>query len=271
MAARKKPVTKKKTSKKKTTKKKAPAKKPIAQKAGAKRPSFKVSGAAAKQSTARKSKFYDLDAGNHVMRILPPFDETRFVPWYKTVLHVSVKAEDSERNMWPACLEEHGDGNCYICNFLEYAATQGDPFTRAAADKMYVSTKYCVQAYIWEVASQKWLGPKIVKLPQGVVNKLSTNISTAEDTGQAPFCDVKRGQSVVISRVGAGKNDTRYDANPTGNMFDLDKEIPGWYEEAYKDLWAALDVNELDINAQKEALYRTYPELPWEDIEKAIG
>lgn len=265
---------KKKTTKK-TTKKKAVAKKKTttAKKttAGARRPNMKIDNAANRRITERKTLYYKFPEGNTVLAVCPPLDGSGLI-FTKTHLHYTLQRDDDPNKKFaPACLRFHGDGNCYICTFIDHLlTTYDDPIiTEIAADLDVGNGSTHIQAFIRD--GDEWIGPKLISLSPGLVSKFRNFLSMDEDMQRPPFASHEGGQTVMVSRTGTTKYNTRYDAQLTGQFHNLDDLIPDWYSRAHKDVLAKLDIKVLDIDEQKAALYRTFPDLPWKDIEDAIG
>ena len=277
MATRKK-AAKKKTAKKTTTRKKT-AKKTSAR-GGATRPKFKASAAANRAMTKRKSIYHTLQKGTNTLRILPRYDEVGLEQGAIFVLqrlHYDVNSgfpslEDAERKVAPACLQEHGDGNCYMCNLVEWLKTQDvDERLVDLGEELFATKQLQAQAWIWDPSSKTWYGPRIVKIPNGVANDLTDLISVAEDNDMPVFCDPDEGQGVAITRSGEGRYGTKYSVHATGKQQSMDDIDPNWWENCIKDLPAKLEMKVYDIDQQKEVLVNAHPDLPWDLIEEAIG
>jgi hypothetical protein len=290
----KKKVTKKKApAKKKVAKKKAPAKRPAAKKkapakkrptraAGAKRPSYKASASATKAMTKRRGLFFDLPANSRTqVRVMPRFDKDEDGEqvesiMVKNVLHYNLKDKDGE-GIALGCLDEHGTAEtgdyCYMCALAEWLAGQEDPnlhklgtgFGSLEAEQLLY-----IQAWLYTPGTKEWEGPKIIKIKPTLANKLGDLISSAEDFGQTPFVDPDEGQVVVLTKTGE-KKQTRYDVITTGNFINMDDVDENWVKTVIMDLPSKLDVKVWDIDEQKKAAVRTYPDFPWDEIEDDIG
>lgn len=280
MAARR---TAKKAAKKvaKKTAKKAPAKKTTAKSGGgggAVRPKFRANAAANRAMTERKSMFFKFPTGTTTIRIIPRYDEeglemgALFVP---QKLHYDVKGgftdifnPDSKRKIAPACLQEHGDGNCYMCSVIEWLKNCEDPALAAMAhDDLYPNEQLQAQAWILDPTTKTWYGPRIVKVPKGVAGDLSDLITIAEDNDMPAFYDPDEGMGVAVTKSGEGQFGTRYSVQATGRAQSMDDIAPGWWDACIKDLPKKLDVKVLDIEQQKELLVTAHPEWPWDEME----
>jgi len=276
MATTRKKTAKKTTKKaaKKTTKTAAPTA------SGATRPKFKASAAANRAMTKRQSIYHTLQQGTNTLRLVPRYDDEGLAQGAIFVLqrlHYDVNSgfpslEDSERKVAPACLQEHGDGNCYICNFVEWCKTQGvDERLVELGEEMYATKQLQAQAWLLDPTSKQWYGPRIVKIPNGVATDLTDLISVAEDNDMPVFCDPDEGQGVAITRTGQGRYGTKYSVHATGKIQSMDDIDPDWWNKCIKDLPAKLDMKVYDIDQQKEMLVNAHPDLPWDLIEKEIG
>lgn len=251
--------------------KKAPASKKAAApaKAGATRPKFTIDPAQNQKLTDRKTLFFKFPVGNTTLRVLPRFDGASTI-FAKSVLHYTVKTKDLQRNIAPACLEEHGKGDCYICKFTEWMKAQEDAVLQEIGDGLYPNNGLSVQAFVLD-ATKAWAGPYLVGIGAKLATEMSNLLVMANDNDIPYFCDPEMGEAVVVSRTGTGKFDTKYQLMQTGKRASLDTIIPDWEKRIFKDLWKKLDVKVLTAVEQKEALMRTFPDLPWKEITKAIG
>lgn len=279
------------TARKKTTKKttkKAPAKKATPKTkttaAGATRPKFKASAAANRRMTKRESLYHTFQPGVNTVRIVPRYDAEgldKGAIFVLQQLHYGVEGgytslEDAERKVAPACLREHGDGNCYICNLAEWLARQDDERLASLgdpkADKNILYTRQLqAQAWLWDPSSKKWYGPRIVKVPGGVANELTDLITVADDNDMPVFCDPDEGQGVAITKTGSGRYGTKYSVHATGKTQSMDAVDPEWWNKCIKDLPTKLAMTTYNIDQQKELLVTAHPDLPWDAIEAEIG
>jgi hypothetical protein len=277
MAARKK--TAKKTTTTRTTKKKT-KKAPAKTKAGATRPKFKASAAANRAMTERKTMFFSFPANTTTtVRIIPRYDDVGLEQGALFVLqrlHYDVEGgfslpNDPQRKIAPACLQEHGDGNCYMCNLIDWLKAQDDERLQNLGSDLYATEQLQAQAWILDPSSKDWYGPKIVKVPKSVANDMTNAISMAEDNDMPVFCDPDEGMGMAVTRTGQGRFGTKYSTQLTGKVMSMDDIDPDWWERCIKDLPAKLDMKVLNIDEQKEILVHAHPDLPWDAIEDDIG
>lgn len=260
-----------------SSKKKAPAKKTSAkstQSAGASRPAYDLDPVETMKQTERKGLFFKFPVGATPVRFLPQFKKGERSLFCKTTLHYTVKTEDGQRNIAPACLKVHGSGNgedfCYICAFIDWLKETGDPMLMKVADDLFPSETLNVQAFVQD-AAKEWVGPHIIGVGKKLATEMAGLLNMARDNDLPFFCDPDEGETLVIQRSGTGKFDTKYQLMQTGRRQSLDVLVPNWEKRVFRDLWAKLDVKVLSPKDQKAALYRTYRDLPWREIEKAIG
>lgn len=281
MAARK---TTKKTTKKapaKKTTKKAPAKTAPATTAGAKRPTWRANVATNRAMTDRKSLFFTFPANaTTTIRVIPRYDKVGLelgAMFVKQRLHYDLNSgfaslDDPNRKIAPACLQEHGDGNCYMCNVIDWLKSQTvDERLKTLGESLYATEQIQAQTWILDTSSKKWYGPRIVKVPKGVATELTSMLSMAEDNDMPVFCDPDQGQGVAVSRTGTGRFNTKYSSQLTGKIQSMDVLDPNWWETCIKDLPAKLDMKVLNIDEQKQILVAAHPDLPWDLIEEEIG
>lgn len=248
---------------------KAGAPKAGAPKAGASRPKFNVDPVANAKITDRKGLFFKFPVGNTSVRFLPQFNGQGSI-FVQSVLHYTVKTEDMQRNIAPACLKEHGDGECYICEFIEWLESHDDKVLKEIAVNMRPNRALNVQAFVKD-ASGAWNGPVIIGVSNKLAQEMSNLLNMAADNDLPFFCDPELGETLVVSRTGSGKFDTKYQLMQTGKRESLSKLVPDWEANVIKDLWRKLEVKVLNPNEQKKALARTFPDLPWKEIEKTLG
>ena len=247
----------------KTSAKAAPAR------AGANKPDYNIDPAATQKMTDRKGLFFKFPVGNTSFRFLPQFNNKPSI-FSKSVLHYTVKTDDMQRNIAPGCLEEHGEGQCYICAFVDWLKETEDPVLEKIAKDLTARPQLNVQAFVQD-ASKEWMGPVIVGVGSKLAQDMSSLLSMAKDNDLPYFCDPYMGETLVVNRVGTGMFDTKYTLMQTGKRGSLDTLILDWESRVIRDLWKKLDVKVLNVTEQKKALHRTYPDLPWQEIQKAIG
>lgn len=277
------------TARKKTAKKaakKAPAKKTNTRRgktaskpAGATRPKFKASAATNRAMTDRKSLFFTFPVGTTTVRVIPRYDPEGLKNGALFVLqrlHYDLDGAfpdltNEKRKIAPACLQEHGDGNCYMCNVNEWLKAHKDERLKDLGDELYASEQLQAQVWILDPSTKLWYGPRIAKIPKGVANDMTNLINVAEDNDMPAFCDPDSGMGVAVTRTGQGQFGTKYSAQVTGKAESMDDLDPDWWSKCFKDLHVKLDVKVCTIDQQKEMLCRAHPDLPWDDIEKDIG
>lgn len=258
-------------AKKKAPAKKAPAKKTetAAPRAGAHKPKYNVDPVANAKITDRKGLFFKFPVGNTSVRFLPQFNGQGSI-FVRSVLHYTVKTEDMQRNIAPACLKEHGDGECYICDFIEWLESHDDKVLKEVAQQLRPNNALSVQAFVKNAAGE-WDGPVIIGVSSKLSQEMSNLLNMAKDNDLPYFCDPDMGETLVVTRTGSGKFDTKYQLMQTGKREPLSKLVPGWENKVFPDLWRKLEVKVLNPNEQKKALARTYPDMPWREIEKKLG
>ncbi len=257
---------------KKTAAKKATPKAETPKAAGASMLNYQIDAGATSKMTQGKNLFFKFPVGNTPLRFLPQFNGDPAI-FTKSVLHYTVKSDDMQRNIAPACLREHGDGNCYICNWIEWLKETGDPVLANLGDELWANPNGAlnIQAFVQDVATKAWNGPFIVGISPKLGKEMSTLLNMAKDNDVPPFCHPELGETMIVNRVGTGKFDTKYQLMQTGKRGHIKDLIPDWETKVIRDLWKKLDVKVLSPDEQKKALHRTYPDLPWQEIQKAIG
>jgi len=236
--------------------------------AGAVRPTYQpIDVSAAKAQTARKSIFYNLEDGTNIVRVLPQFNGERTL-FAESVLHYTVMSEDGERKIAPGCLQHYQDQPCYLCAFVDWLERSG--LIDEETERMGAQSKLTAQVFVQNRISKEWSGPFLMGVPKGVATSMANWLSMAQDSESPFFCDPDYGTSVVINKSGKGKG-TRYEAVMVPRPESLDTIIPDWASRVIRDITPKLDVKMLTFEEQKKALQRTFPHLPWADIQADIG
>lgn len=244
---------------------------PAEAKPGANKPTFQIDVDANTAITKRNSTFIDFPANTTTtLRVVPPLDGSGMI-FTKQRKHFQILTETGDRKIAPGCLEYHGDGTCYMCAFVNWAMAQPDAVLQLIADDIKASDSVYIQCYVWDIGSKTWQGPKFAKFTPNTASQMSVMLQTARDNGMPMFPDPSQGQSITVNRKGAGRNDTKYLVQPTGFVVALDKVDPNWLTNCAKSVPDKLDLTVYDINDQKRALQRTFPDLPWKRIQEAIG
>jgi len=267
----------KKTARKRTAKK-APAK------SGMRRPTFKISGAANAGLVQTSGLFYKHEPNTTVLACvvprLDPIGLKNGLIWNTQSLHYGPDTakfknpDNPERTFAPGCLQEHGDGNCYICSVAEWLGNHDDFRLKALGSELRATQQIFCQIWIFDQTKQASYGPVLYKsggCSKTIYKSINNLLKMAEQMGTPPFCDPDHGQPVALIREGSTMNDTRYSVQQTGQPMPYDKMDPDWYDRAIVDVSKKLDLRVLDINDQKQLLHKTLPDLPWEDIEREVG
>lgn len=196
---------------------------------------------------------------------------------YTTCSHFKLKEEADDggvKGMALACLHEHGDEPCYICDLIKALNKSGDKGHAKIAKQLKVSTRYNYQVMTAEKQNDgtwKYTRPQILGLPKGASEDLSQLLANMELMGQPDFADVKQGQDILISRTGTGLS-TKYRIDRTGEMTDLDELYPGWENDFIEDMWDAMRLRVFSREQQRAAARFTFPEeIDWEQMTDEFG
>lgn len=252
----------------------APAAEAPQARAGAVRPSFQQPDIAANKAISqRDNMFHRLDEGLNIIRILPRFDGAVTLA-NKSVLHYNFKSEDGTRNIAPGCTMFHsGRDDCYFCDLFNWLVATEDPqydsfVNRDSKVRIEASQKLDVQAYIFDVGTKKWSGPKIVSISNTVNNSLAAMLGAAASMEMPYFSDVDRGQGIAITKY---KKAPWYETQGTGKVQSLDSIDPNWAGNVILNLPDKLKVTVYNRAEQKLCAQRTYSQLPWAAIQADIG
>lgn len=235
--------------------------------AGATRPVYQpIDVGAAKAQTARKSLFFNLEDGTNIVRVLPQFNGQRTL-FAEQMLHYTVLSEDGERKIAPGCLHYYRNEPCYLCDFVSWLERKGLLDDEMA--KLRAQSKLNAQVYVQDRVTKEWRGPFLMAVPKGVATSMTNWLSMAQDTGTPFFVDPVAGSPVAITKTGKGKG-TRYEAVLVPKVENLDDLVPDWGSTVIQDINPRLDTKVLSRDEQKKALFRTFPHLPWAEIQADI-
>lgn len=238
-----------------------------------KKPTFKVNVAASRKSTERKTLFADIKPDTTMqLRVAPPVTEDGMI-FAKVTNHFRLKNEEGF-GLALACLEEHGDKDtgedCYLCS-VQKILRNGDKAEQKIADSIKASPRWYLQAWIFDKESNTYIGPKLVGVSKTTAEAINDILVAQEDSGDAYFCDVEKGQDIRITRRGSGLN-TKYTVAPTGKQMPLSKVCSNWEEKIIMDVYGALELKIQDPDEHKRALFRTFEdEIDWDNIQDLIG
>jgi len=240
-------------------------------KAGATRPIYQIDVDEANAQTARKSLFFNFEDGNTIIRMLPQFNGSKTL-FVESMLHNVLLKEDGEGKYAPGCLKYYKDEPCYVCQFMDWMMTKGVTLLTDDIEGLAARGKLTGQIFAQHRVSRKWEGPFLCAVPKSVATTMGAWLSMARDTGTKFFCDPDHGSNVAVSKTGK-KLGTRYTATLVPRVEPLDEMIPGWTDNLILDLDVKImsTITVLNMDEQKKALYRTFPGLPWGDIQKDIG
>lgn len=237
-------------------------------KKGLQRPKiYKPNRAANKNLTKKKTIFWDLKPDTTTrVRVVPPLNEDGLI-FTKATNHYGVKNED-DFNIAPACLVEHGDGNCYMCDLVNYLYSTGDKGDEKLARDLSGRSKWYVQGFVWD--GEKYDGPYLVGLSKTTAEKVNDVFDQFESLGEPDFCDPDEGVDIVITRKGQRLN-TSYSVMPGNKKSALDDIVPDWADRVFSDVLEKIDPRMMTRAEQREAVVRTYGDaLDWEIIDKEI-
>lgn len=228
---------------------------------------FKPNRAANKNATKKKTIFYDLKPDTTTrVRVVPPLNEDGLI-FTKATNHYGVQNEDGF-NIAPACLVEHGDGDCWLCNLVNYLYSTGDKGDEKIARDLRPSSKWYVQGFVWD--GENYDGPFLVGLSKTTADKVNDIFDQLEAMDEPFFCDPDEGVDLVITRKGSGFS-TTYSVMPGNKKSSLDDLVPGWGEKVFADVIEKLDPRIMDAAAMRDAVVRTYGDaLDWEVIDKEV-
>lgn len=224
--------------------------------AGLNSPFFKPSVKANRQSTKRKSIFYDVKADTSVrLRVLPPTrdDGMIFTVAYN---HFNLKNDEGFGTAL-ACLNEHGDESeqCLLCQVVKALWKTKDKGDAKLADKLNVSPRWYLQAFVYEDESYK--GPYLVGVSRTTADQFNDLMDVQEDAGVPLYTDIDEGTDVIIARKGSGLK-TKYNVQLFGTPTPLEDMIPGFMDKVITDVYGALDLKIEDRAGQQKALARTF-------------
>ncbi len=233
--------------------------------AGAKRPGYSPSAKASRQSTERKSVFYDLKPDTTtIMRLLPPSDASGSAFFVKTDHYKLVSEENKPTAM--GCLDRHGSEECPICVAQERLSVTGDKGDAKIADAVKASSRWYMQVYVKGLEDQ---GPKLVGLSRTTADRVSEILSMQEDNGEPLLNDADNGAWLMVKRKGSGLG-TRYDVQVSGKSVSLDKLRPEWTKgEFIEDVPSACRIKVGSVSDMTEAFRRAFgDEL---DVDALLG
>lgn len=239
------------------------------------RKGFKVNVKSNVNSTKTDSIYLDLkeDEARRV-RFLPPnrVDGALFT---KVVQHFKLKTEDDPpRGMALACNHHYKDEECYLCNLSKILKRDGDKAERKLGDEIRPSQRF----YAVVLAAEKdedgnwtYSGPKLLGLPKTAVEQVNAILLAEDMAGDDFFCDVEKGQDLIITRTGKGFQ-TKYSAQATGQKNNLSEVFPEWEDKFIEGMDDALGLNFASNETMREAAVRTYgDDLDWDTLTAEYG
>jgi len=233
------------------------------------RSGFKVNVKANIASTRSDSIFVDVKADTTKrVRFLPPTtgDGTLFT---KIVNHFRLKTDDDPpRGMAVGCNAHFENEPCYLCNLSQTLKRHGDKAERKIGDEIRASARFYAPVLEAEKdENDEWVYDqkvKLIGLPKTAVEEISALLVQQDMVGDDFFCDVEKGQDLLITRTGTGFN-TKYKISLTGIKMDLAEIAPE--VEAMEDVVAACSLNMHDNESQKAAARRTFgDDLDWDEL-----
>jgi hypothetical protein len=234
------------------------------------RKGFKVNVKSNVNSTKTDTIFLDLkeDEARRV-RFLPPAREDGAL-FTKVVQHFKLKTDDDPpRGMAVACNSHFKDEDCYLCNLSKTLKRDGDKAEKRIGDDIRASVRFYAQVMVaekMEDGTLEYHGPKLLGLPKTAVEDVNAILLAEDMAGDDFFCDVEKGQDLIITRTGKGFQ-TKYSAQATGQKNNLDEVYPGWEEKFIEDVEEELGLNFKSNEEMRAAAVRTYADdLDWDAL-----
>lgn len=235
------------------------------------RKGFRVSVKANVDTTKTDSIFVDVkqDSTRRV-RFLPPANEDGSL-FTKVVNHFNLKTDDSPpRGMAVACSSHHKDEDCYLCNLSRVLKRNGDKAEKKIGDDIRGSQRFyapIILAERNEDGEWEWEDRvRLIGLPKTAVEDVSSILIQQDQVGDDFFCDVEKGQDLLITRTGTGFN-TKYKVSASGVKMDLNEVLPDWEEKFIEDVVAECNPNYMTNEEMREAAIRTYgDDLDWDAL-----
>lgn len=223
------------------------------------------------------SKFVKVDENSTLRVRFLPTTHPEGLLTYTTTSHFKLKEEADDggvKGMALACLNDHGEESCYICDLIKGLNKSGDKAGMKIAKQLRGSTRYNYQVLVAEKQNDntwKYGKPCILGLPKGASEDLAQLLANMELMGQPDFADVNGGQDILISRTGTGLS-TKYRIDRSGETVDLDEVYPKWDEDFMDDVWDALNLRVFTREAMQRAARFTFSELiDWETMADEYG
>lgn len=234
-------------------------------------------------------KNLDMAAGNNIfldvpkdgsirVRLAHPAKANGELPWL-VENHYRIKREDGEGNMAVACNNRHSEEPCFLCALAGYLSQSADESERAigkgknsiAAGKSYYLQVFpAVQGDDGELT---YGDVRLLRLPKTGIDNLNELFQMQRDAGENFAMDPNAGRDVVIRRKDTGENFTKYSVMATGAESALADIKPDWEKTYMSDdgVMEKIGLNILTPDEQIAAAARSYKNLDWKAIQKALG
>jgi len=225
------------------------------------------------QASERKDIFFNLKPDSTTFVRFLPTTHPDGLLFYTTHQHFNFKdqtSDDPNKTQALACGLEHGDEDkCFICELAAALKATRKKTEKGYFDKIKTSVRYNAQIMVNEKqpdGSWRYTAPKILGLSGGLATDIGQMLVNMEMLEQPPFSDIAQGQDLVLTREGSGLK-TRYKADRSSKITNLDEVKPGWDEDFIDDMWEALGLKEYSYEEQKEiAMFTFGDKLDWEAL-----
>jgi hypothetical protein len=236
---------------------------------------FKVNVKANVDSTRMDSIFVDIKQDStRRLRFLPPPNEDGTL-FTKIVNHFKLKSDDDPpRGMAVGCNDHFNGEDCYLCRLSKTLKKDGDKAEKKIGDDIRASARFYAPVLVAEKNEDgEWVYDqkvKLVGLPKTAVDDISALLVQQDMVGDDFFCDVEKGQDVLITRTGTGFQ-TKYKISLCGQKMDLN-DIMGEDVKEIEDVVEACNVNLVSNDEQRAAAVRTYgDDLDWDALAEEYG
>lgn len=246
---------------------------------------MKLNVAKSLETTSSKSVFLDVPKDGSVrVRFLPAVEGSGGSIFGYVKNHFRLKSEDGEKSITAACNQQHGDGDCFLCDVVEHLNGSDDKAENELVDgreSIKAGNSWYAQVLVatridtpeGEPPQFEYSDVKFLRVPKTGATKIGNIMKMQAENGEPFFVDEEHGRDLVVSRVDTGVSFTQYDAMTAGVPSKLDDIKPGWDKKIYSwdKFWDKMDLRTMSNDEQRKCLVWSYPNFDWAGIFEEMG
>lgn len=110
----------------------------------------------------------------------------------------------------------------------------------------------------------------LLSIPKTAAEAILEIVQRQQFMNEPTLEDIEGGQPVLLTRTGKGF-DTKYSAERSGQVLDLNIAVPGFQDKLEEDVLGSVNLKIYTREMQKQIVRMSYPDLDWDKLEGEMG